>query len=55
MRNIPNDALGKPIRLDGQVYPSLAEASRATGMSRKTIRKRMNDPDDTTCTELDRT
>lgn len=55
MRNIPNDALGKPIRLDGQVYPSLAEASRQTGMARKTIRKRKNDPADTTCTEIDRT
>jgi hypothetical protein len=52
MRNIPNDALGKPIQLNGQIYPSLAEASRATGMARKTIRKKLNDPADTSCTQI---
>lgn len=50
MRNIPKDALGKAIQLDGQIYPSLAEASRATGMARKTIRKKLNDPADARCT-----
>lgn len=52
MRNIPNDALGKPIKLNNQIYPSLAEASRATGMARKTIRNKMNDPADTSCTQV---
>jgi hypothetical protein len=52
MRNIPNDALGKPIQLNGQIYPSLTEASRATGMARKTIRKKLNDPADTSCTQI---
>jgi hypothetical protein len=54
MRNIPNDALGKPIQLDGQIFPSLAEASRVTGMARKTIRKKLNNPDDTSCIQIDK-
>lgn len=45
----PNNALGKGIRLNNIAYPSLAEASRQTGMARKTIRKRLNDPNDSSC------
>jgi hypothetical protein len=44
MRGIPNDLLGKQIVIQTHVYPSLAEASRQTGHSRKLIRKRLNDP-----------
>ncbi len=54
MRNIPKDALGKPIQLNGEIYPSLAEASRRTGMARKTIRQKLNDPTDIHCTQIDR-
>jgi hypothetical protein len=53
MRNISNDALGKPIRLNGQTFPSIAEASRATGMARKTIRDKMNDPGDLSCVQVE--
>jgi len=52
MPDRPNDLLGKPLQLNGILYPSLAEASRATGMARKTIRKRLNDPNDNTCVEI---
>ena len=52
MRNRQNDLLGKPLKLNGIIYPSIAEASRATGMARKIIRKRLNDPNDNTCTEI---
>ncbi len=45
----PNDALGKGICLNKVNYPSIAEASRQTGMARKTIRKRLEDPNDKSC------
>jgi hypothetical protein len=45
----PNDRLGKGICLNGVNYPSIAEASRQTSMARKTIRKRLEDPNDTSC------
>jgi len=45
----PNDALGKNICVKGTNYPSIAEASRKTGMARKTIRKRLEDPNDKSC------
>jgi hypothetical protein len=52
MRGIPNDKLGKAITLDGVIYPSLAEASRITKHSRKFIRKRLENPNDSGCTEI---
>jgi hypothetical protein len=45
----PNNNLGKRIRLKGILFPSIAEASRKTGMARKTIRKRLEDPNDKSC------
>lgn len=54
MRNIPNDALGKKIQFNGVIYPSIASASRATKYARKTIRKRLNDPEDSSCTLIER-
>jgi hypothetical protein len=42
-KNIPNDNLGKKIKIEGQIFPSIAEASRYLGHSRKLIRKRIND------------
>lgn len=52
MRDIPNDALGRPLKLNNIIYPSLAEASRKTGHSRKYIRKRLNDENDLGCIEI---
>jgi hypothetical protein len=49
----PNDTLGKGIVLNNIPYPSLAEASRQTGMARKTIRKRLNDENDLSCVFID--
>ena len=43
-RNIPKDQLGRAIFIEGQNYPSIAEASRQLGHSRKLIRDRVNDP-----------
>jgi len=54
MRKIPNDALGKPVKLNGQIFPSIADASRTTGMARKTIRNRLNNPSDMSCTQIDK-
>ena len=47
MRGIPNDLLGHKIFVNGDIYPSIAEASRRTGEARKTIRKKINDPSQT--------
>ena len=44
MRGIPKDLLGTKISIDNVQYPSIAEASRQTGHSRKLIRNRLNDP-----------
>lgn len=52
MRGIPNNKLGKAIRLDGVIYPSLTEASRITKHSRKFIRKRLQNSNDSGCTEI---
>lgn len=41
-KGIPNDNLGKKIVILGKNYPSIAEASRETGHSRKLIRSRVN-------------
>lgn len=52
MRGIPNNKLGKAIQLDGVIYPSIAEASRETNHSRKFIRKRLQNANDSGCTEI---
>lgn len=43
LKNKPNDLLGRKVCIRGVLYPSIAEASRQTGMSRKTIRSKLND------------
>jgi hypothetical protein len=43
LKGRPNDKLGTPISINAITYASLAEASRQTGISRKTIRKRLQD------------
>ena len=42
-RGKPKDQLGLPVSIEGKIYPSLAEASRCLGHSRKTIRNRLQD------------
>ena len=41
-KGIPNDLLGKRISINGQKFPSIAEASRTLGHARKTIRMRID-------------
>lgn len=41
-KGIPNDNLGRKIIILGKDYPSIAEASRQTGHSRKLIRTRVD-------------
>lgn len=54
-KGIPNTALGRPISIPpfrtrkgnehaGGIFASVAEASRVTGMARRDIRRRLNDP-----------
>lgn len=52
MRGVAKDLLGKAIQLDGVIYPSIAKASSETGHARKTIRMRINDPNDPHCFEI---
>jgi hypothetical protein len=47
LKGKPNDKLGRKISILGIIYPSLAEASRQTGIARKTIRKKLDDIRDT--------
>lgn len=42
MRGQPNHLLGRKIIISGMTFPSIAEASRKTGHSRKYIRDRIN-------------
>ncbi len=44
-KGIPNDLLGIKISINGQEFPSIAQASRALGHARKTIRMRVNSLD----------
>lgn len=44
LKNRPNDLLGLKISIKGKTYPSIAEASRQTNISRKTIRNKINNP-----------
>ena len=43
LKGRPNDKLGRSISMEGAHYPSIAQASRDTGIARKTIRKRSED------------
>ena len=40
-KGVPNDLLGRKISIDRQEFPSIAEASRALGHARKTIKSRV--------------
>lgn len=40
-KGVPNDLLGRKISIDGQEFPSIAEASKALGHARKTIKSRV--------------
>lgn len=44
LKGRPNHLLGRKLSIQGVEYPSIAEASRQTKMARKTIRKKLNDP-----------
>nr|YP_010732034.1 putative site-specific DNA endonuclease [Massjukichlorella minus]WDY12948.1 putative site-specific DNA endonuclease [Massjukichlorella minus] len=44
-KGIPNDQLGRKISIDGQIFPSIAEASKNLGHSRRLIRERVNSVD----------
>ena len=52
LKGIPNDLLGRKVFVNGNSYPSIAEASRQTGEARKTIRKKVNDASVTNYYEL---
>lgn len=43
-RGIPKDLLGAAVHLEGDTFPSIAEASRRKGYSRKLIRTRVDSP-----------
>ena len=43
LKGRPNNLLGLKINIKGVLYPSIAEASRQTGIARKTIRNKIND------------
>lgn len=44
-KDIPNDILGKKISINEKIYPSIAQASRELGHSRKCIRIRLDSSD----------
>ena len=44
LKGRPNHSLGRVIKIKNTVYASIAEASRQTGISRKTLSKKANDP-----------
>jgi hypothetical protein len=44
LKNKPNDLLGKSVSVKQVIYPSIAAASRSTGVARKTIGKKIDDP-----------
>jgi GIY-YIG catalytic domain/NUMOD1 domain/NUMOD3 motif len=46
LKNRPNDLLGRKVSIRGIEYPSISEASRQTNISRKTIRKKIEDKND---------
>ena len=53
MKGIPNDLLGRKVVVKGVEYPSIAEASRQTNIARKTIRHKVNNPDEKDYYETD--
>jgi hypothetical protein len=53
LKGRPNILLGKKISIKGTIYPSIAEASRQTGIARKTIRKKIDDPNAKDYFEID--
>ena len=44
-KSIPNDALGRKITIGKRAFPSISQASRDLGHSRKLIRLRLDSPD----------
>ena len=44
-RGVPKDLLGSAVHIRGCNYPSIADASRRTGHSRKLVRTRVDSPD----------
>ena len=52
MKGIPNDLLGRKVFVKGVIYPSIAEASRQTNVARKTIRTKINNPNETNYYEI---
>ena len=44
-KGIPLDQLGKKVSIEGEIYPSIASASRETKRARKYIRDRVNSKD----------
>jgi hypothetical protein len=52
LRGIPNEKLGKQVSINGIKYSSIAEASRQTGHSRKLIRERVNDSNNSDWSEM---
>ena len=55
LKGRPNDALGRKVCIRGKFYPSIAQASRDTNMARKTIRIKVNDPNEPNFYILDET
>lgn len=53
LKGRPNNLLGKKILIHGTQYPSIAEASRQTGIARKTIRKKLEDAKEVDYVEID--
>lgn len=53
MKGVPNDLLGRKVVVKGVVYPSIAEASRQTNIARKTIRHKVNNPNEKDYYETD--
>lgn len=44
-KGIPNNALGAKVSIEGKIFPSIAQASRNLGHSRKLIRTRVDSSD----------
>ena len=53
LKNRPNDLLGRKVSVNGVQYPSIAEASRQTNIARKTIRKKVEDPNNIAFFEIE--
>lgn len=53
LKGVPNDLLGRKVVVKGVVYPSIAEASRQTNIARKTIRHKVNNPNEKDYSETD--